>query len=490
MATRIAVLADLHYGAGPMPGGRRGEIADILLLRAVKRLRRSIRPHAVVILGDLLDDGAGTGGEGRYRTLKRQLERLRCPLIVLPGNHDADLGRFHEFFPRPPEWIDVGDVRLLPFVDREEPGYNARRTILDLLRLRRARSGHQGPLVTLQHSSLFPPGMHDCPYNLTNAELVIQEMKDTGVSLSIGGHYHPGFQLERDGIDYLCCPGLCEAPFRFLEVTIDDGRVEVEQHQLQLPPELGLVDCHCHSEFAYCSENMEVQAAARLAEAFGLRGLVFAEHSGHLYFSREDYWSGAAYRRGISGARPELDRMQDYLQFIDGAAGSNYRIGLEIDSDYNGEMLVRRDDMRRAQFIIGSIHDLPVLRRDNPSVEEAAAEFLALQRRFLTTGIQVLAHPFRVFRHAGLEAPERLYQPTVDMLRENGVAAEINFKGNTPDPAFFRACLKGGVKLSLASDAHNLAELGDLAPHLRLLRRLGYNEGDLGEIVIDPMALD
>ena len=41
-----------------------------------------------------------------------------------------------------------------------------------------------------------------------------------------------------------------------------------------------------------------------------------------------------------------------------------------------------------------------------------------------------------------------------------------------------------GVKLTLASDAHNLYEVGELAPHLELLRSIGF-DGDVEEILLD-----
>jgi len=57
----IAVLTDIHYGAAGSLAQRRSDIADTLLLRAVQRMNRLIHPDVVVLLGDLVDDGAATG---------------------------------------------------------------------------------------------------------------------------------------------------------------------------------------------------------------------------------------------------------------------------------------------------------------------------------------------------------------------------------------------------------------------------------------------
>ena len=88
-------------------------------------------------------------------------------------------------------------------------------------------------------------------------------------------------------------------------------------------------------------------------------------------------------------------------------------------------------------------------------------------------GIQVLAHPFRIFLRRRREVPTALYGEVVGLLASRGVAAEINFHTNQPDPVFFRLCLERGVKLSVGSDSHAIASVGDLGPHIALLRDLG-----------------
>jgi len=113
-----------------------------------------------------------------------------------------------------------------------------------------------------------------------------------------------------------------------------------------------------------------------------------------------------------------------------------------------------------------------------------ADEFLATLSRFLKTDMQVLAHPFRVFRRGGQPTPPGLIAPTVELLRGAGVAAEINFHTNDPDPAFVRMCIDAGAPLAFGSDAHNLYEVGEFFPHLQLLRNAGY-DGDPRDIMIE-----
>ena len=50
------------------------------------------------------------------------------------------------------------------------------------------------------------------------------------------------------------------------------------------------MDSHVHTQMAYCSENMDLISSLRLAKLWGLEKIAFTEHSGHLYFKREQYW--------------------------------------------------------------------------------------------------------------------------------------------------------------------------------------------------------
>ena len=55
---KIAVIGDLHYDEHIVSSCCRGDMADILLLRAVHHIGRFIRPDVVVILGDVIDNGS------------------------------------------------------------------------------------------------------------------------------------------------------------------------------------------------------------------------------------------------------------------------------------------------------------------------------------------------------------------------------------------------------------------------------------------------
>lgn len=486
----IAVISDIHDAeACPIPK-RRGEFGLLLLRRAVQRLNRWVKPDAVAVLGDLVDHPEGADTPQRLAAIKEALDQLEAPVIVIPGNHDPEPDRFYQVFPRPPEWMDVGSLRLVPFVDPPEPGFNARRLPHDLERMAAARAGHAGPIVALHHVPLLPPGATRCPYGYTNAEEVLAAAEAARITLSIGGHHHAGTELvRRDQSAYLCVKALCEAPFTFTLVRIgDDGRIEVSHEALSLPAELGLIDLHTHSQFAYCSRGMDLALTPAVAELVGLAGVAVTEHSGQLYFERRMYWGGAFCERGIETEEGVDARIGAYWQQAEAVRAPAVWIGLEIDADYAGRLVVRPEDYGRAEVRIGAVHYLRSLRaKEKADPERVADDFLAVTAQLVRSGIDVLAHPFRVFRRAGLEVPERLFAPVVRLLRENGVAAEVNFHTNTPDPRFFRACLDAGVKLTFGSDAHEPHAIGEFTPHVEFLSACGY-DGDVRDVLWTPPA--
>ena len=92
-----------------------------------------------------------------------------------------------------------------------------------------------------------------------------------------------------------------------------------------------------------------------------------------------------------------------------------------------------------------------------------------------------------LFRRSSLDAPHHLFAPLVALLKENNVAAEINFHTNEPPLEFVKLCLECGVKLAFGSDAHNLYEVGEFYPHLKLLEAAGFN-GSFEDILLKPPA--
>lgn len=184
-------------------------------------------------------------------------------------------------------------------------------------------------------------------------------MRHYGIGVSISGHYHAGLDvIKTDHAHFLMAPALCESPFGFLEITLDGHDVRVTKHQLQLPPQLGLVDFHIHTPFAYCSENMDIARTPGLAADFGLADFAFAEHSGQLYFDRDTFWGFDFLTQGIDYPHGTDRRIDAYLQALADATCPRKRIALEVDCDDTGRPVIRPQDRAKAGFIIGATHSL------------------------------------------------------------------------------------------------------------------------------------
>lgn len=484
---KIAAIADTHYAIEDLDitYKRRRAIADILLLRTVHRLKRFIRPDIVLLLGDLVDSGSGTNAIEEHKRIKEIIDLLECPVLVIPGNHDGDIDAFYSVYPRPPETLDINDVRLVTFIDPEEPHYNAHRTEADIGRMTQAREGWDGPIVSIQHVPLFSPGTSPSPYHYLNADELWSIFEENNYTLSISGHYHAGDdQIGRDAGKAVIVPALCESPFPFYEIIIDGEKVETKRHELMIPQELDLVDYHVHTPFAYCQENMNIARSIELARELGLAGLAFTEHSGQLYFDRNTFWGAEFMLEGIKTSHGWDNRMPEYLRQAQEQCPPAIP-GLEIDCDYSGNPVIFPEDFEKAQVRIGSIHWLEELRKPEQDMRQAGEELIRRLSNLLPQGIQILAHPFRVFNRTQSEVPGDVLPRMIELLRTNGVAAEVNFHTQETTPEFVKMCVESGVKLVFGSDSHNLYEVGELYPHLELIKRCGYSYSDLTDILAD-----
>ncbi len=267
-------------------------------------------------------------------------------------------------------------------------------------------------------------------------------------------------------------------------MTVHHEEDELERIRAGIPADLKLVDNHVHTELAYCSQDMTVEKATARARAVGLAGLTFTEHAGQLYFDRKPYWSAVWLREGLAGAQAEHNRMPEYLDLKRAHEDDFARFSLEVECDRHGELVLKPEDRKQFDWVMGTIHALSGFTQKTPPQQAHLDQFLFLVESMGKAGVRVLAHPMRIFRRAGWEAPAALFGPTAKLLRKYAIAAEINFHTNIEPVAFLRACLDEGVMFSFGSDSHNLAEVGDFGQNIALLREAGY-DGPIRDVVLD-----
>lgn len=479
----ILAIADLHYTGLARPAVQsascRGELSRTLLKKVFLRLsHQGVKPDVAVLLGDLVENGDAPGADLDLLTLHGELTRSGIPFIALPGNHDGPPDAFNARFATPPGLYPVNGHGLVVMSDSYAENHEPTRPGAMLSMLRKIRKANPDmPLIALQHTPVYPPVGTVYPYRPSNAAQVMDSFRRYGVVLSLSGHYHPGQKPRlHENVLYHTVPALCEAPFPFSLITVEDGKIEIDEQSLTLPMK-NLTDCHCHTEHAYCGTTADTAPIIELSRALGLSSLCLTEHAFQLYFNRHDAmrfrWQSRPEMVEAAWASPGRGRMAAYRTFIEKVRSPFVKIGLELDLYDDDKLLLAPQDETGWDILIGAVHSLQGYKPGETGQAEAEALFLRAVEALVGYDIHVLAHPFRFFARNGLARPAHLYETVADLLRENGVAAELSFHTYKPDLEFIKVCLKKGVPIALASDTHDLAQAGEFWPHIQALKQAG-----------------
>ena len=494
-ALDLLVMTDLHHAAGggatfPYKDGRRIS-GPLLVDKALRRLRHEgVTPDALVFLGDAAGKESHGASEPVVAEVAGAARQPGLPVLAVPGNHDGDPGLFARLFDCPAGFRELGGYGFLLFSDAYAADESAARAPAALrLPAEVAAARPDLPLIALQHNPLHPAIDDPYPYVPANAGAIRASYEQAGVLLSLSGHYHAGQAAhEAGGVLYATVPAACDPPYRFLHVRLEGRRVEVREHALRLPV-AGLTDGHCHTESSYCAETVDAAADIDVSRLLGVGQLCLVDHTFQLYFPEEEAWSWrwqtdrSLVERAWAAGR---GRMPEYRRRAASLRSGYVRIGLEVDLLDDGQLLLADEDREGWDVLIGAIHAMRGSPKYGATQEEVERTYMRYVERLLKQPIGVMAHPFRLFGRKGLTHPEHLHGPVADLLAAAGVAAEINFHVSRPSLRFVEACLARGVRIALATDAHQAGEVGELFPHLQLLRRAGVRDEDLPRILFNP----
>jgi histidinol phosphatase-like PHP family hydrolase/predicted phosphodiesterase len=474
---RLLVVADPHVALSPRD--RAAVPAKRGVMPGLELVRRAIEDafgrggfDALALMGDVLNDGKSPDAEMTLRLVAAELARARkeVPLLVVPGNHDGDADRLLNILGTRTGGHEIGGYRFFVLADRYGEGDVCTRSDADRQALLAWAAGGGGPVIVLQHNSMNPVIDDPYPYMLTNRSEVMADYAKAGVMLSLSGHYHKGQAPSVvDGVRYFTAPAICEGDFPYCLVTLRGREVSIETRTLRLPTDLGLVDAHAHTEFAYCGRDISADAAIERARRMGLAGVRLVEHAPQLYCLRDDFFRGRHVREPSLWRGREHSRAQAFRSTMLPRRDDFVRIGLEVELDADGQLTLHDDD-RWVDLLVGAIHFFP---GDPTELSEAglANLFMETCKGLIRRGVKVLAHPWRIFAWSNRRIPTELYGDLADLLASTGTAAEINFHGNWSDPAFFIQCVQRGAKIVLGSDAHQLFEVGSFGPHLEVLKK-------------------
>jgi len=219
-------------------------------------------------------------------------------------------------------------------------------------------------------------------------------------------------------------------------------------------------DFHVHTMY---SDGVGTAAAmAEAAEARRLEAVAITDHGPEL---------------SVGTPREKLTPMLQDIRLAQEDAGIPVLAGIEANVvDEGGTIDIDDELIGKLDILMIGIHRLV---RARGSVELARDYLRRATRAIERHKIDVLAHPFYFHRDLTPHLLPEDLENFVRLAAERGTAMEVNMKYRVPNDEFLRLCLRGGVKLSIGTDAHTTGEVGRVDWALGVLGRIGARREDL-----------
>ena len=186
----VVHLSDLHFGR-----------VDAALLTPLQAAVRTLRPHVVVVSGDLTQRARRM----QFAAAREFLAQLPTPLIVVPGNHDvplydvarrflAPLSRFRRYIEADPApWYADDEIAVLGINSARSltfKGGRINREQVALVRRRFASVPATATRVLVTHHPFELPGTEDIRDRIGRAAMALRAFAECGVDLLLSGHLH------------------------------------------------------------------------------------------------------------------------------------------------------------------------------------------------------------------------------------------------------------------------------------------------------------
>ncbi len=252
-----------------------------------------------------------------------------------------------------------------------------------------------------------------------------------------------------------------------------------------LYPSQMLLDYHIHTPLCGHATG-EMREYVEEAVRKGLREIGFSDHfpfidrvAPHLAMSWEQ----------LPSYLQEVDRLQsEYSKII------KIKKGIEVDYEPHLEEQIREALQRyNFDYVYGSVHNIGNWQFDSPreqqqweqcNVAKTYEEYFHLVQKAVDSGLfDIISHLDLVkkFGYRPLGDYFSLIQDTLDVIKEAGVAVELNTSGLRkpvrevyPDLRTMEECICRGIPVTLGSDAHRPQEVGqDIAEYAQKLKGLG-----------------
>lgn len=191
--TTIAHVSDLHFGA---------EVPEIVDGLARDLIASSL--SLLIVSGDLTQRAR----RKEFVATRAFLDRIPCPRLVVPGNHDIPLfDVFNRFFRPLVRFRRYIDQNVDPFIQIEDVavlGINTARSNtwkdgrvaqsqIDQIRLRLKPLPAEVLKIIVTHHPFLPPPGDRSPPLVGRAPQAVEAAEESGVDLMLAGHLHHGY---------------------------------------------------------------------------------------------------------------------------------------------------------------------------------------------------------------------------------------------------------------------------------------------------------
>jgi 3',5'-cyclic AMP phosphodiesterase CpdA len=225
---RIVQLSDIHIGSY-----FNQDVFDIV----VDEVNNQLKPDAIIITGDLTDEGLLF----QFERAHTQISRFNCSnIIVLPGNHDyrhTGYLLFKKFFPSSTQIYEFNDsVAVLtvgtarPDRDEGEVGYRQSLWVENTL----SRYANKLKVIAMHHHLIGIPDTGTDKIVILDAGDTLRAFLQSGVNLVLCGHKHRPWVWKLGGLEIAYAGTVSSTRFRgFFEcsyniVDVKDGRPHID----------------------------------------------------------------------------------------------------------------------------------------------------------------------------------------------------------------------------------------------------------------------
>jgi 3',5'-cyclic-AMP phosphodiesterase len=181
---KFVQISDMHVG---------GLFKQDAFNTIVDEVNNHLKPDAIIISGDLTDDGLLF----QFEKARAEINKLKCPnLIVLPGNHDyrhTGYLLFKKFFPFSRQMYEFDDIVVLTLgtarPDRDEGEVGHRQNVWMEEKLS-TLSNKRKVVVMHHHLIAIPDTGYTNVVGISDAGDVLRTCLESKVDLVLCGHKH------------------------------------------------------------------------------------------------------------------------------------------------------------------------------------------------------------------------------------------------------------------------------------------------------------